>query len=267
MLRNPFKSLFSRHGKASEQALAALALAKDLQRKGEPREAIAAYRQALDGGAPAADIHLQLGVLHAGLSEHEGAIEHLEKAIVRAPDDADALCMLGTVMNDLRRFAAATALFERALALRPNFREVLEDYRSLLEEVRGRVDIHAVVPFDAARHPLVARTYKRPIYVAQAPIPEGPLVNPEPDFRGIEELPRRQARHRRCRWSARARRATRPAPVLPREHDLEQHQARIFGRLLFRRILLRASAAHRAGAARAPAANDARAAPADDVGL
>src|SRR5213079_2213643 len=97
-------------------AAGALALARDLQKKGEPRAAMAAYREALDRGASAAPIHLQLGVLHAGLSEHEQAIGHLEKALELAPDDADALCMLGTVMNDLRRYEQAVALFERALA-------------------------------------------------------------------------------------------------------------------------------------------------------
>src|SRR6267143_1162626 len=117
------QSLFSRGAKRDERAAGALALAKDLQKKGEPHAAMAAYREALDHGASAAPIHLQLGVLHASLSEHERAIEHLEKALELAPDDADALCMLGTVMNDLRRFEEAAALFERALALRPDFAE------------------------------------------------------------------------------------------------------------------------------------------------
>src|SRR2546426_2686069 len=117
------QSLFSRGAKRNEHAAGALALAKGLQKKGEPHAAMAAYREALDHGAPAGPIHLQLGVLHASLSEHEHAIEHLEKALELAPDDADALCMLGTVMNDLRRFEEAAALFERALALRPDFAE------------------------------------------------------------------------------------------------------------------------------------------------
>jgi hypothetical protein len=266
-----FRSLFFEGAKRNGRAAGALALAKDLQKKGEPRPAMAAYREALDHGAPAAPIHLQLGVLHAGLSEHEHAIGHLEKALELAPDDADALCMFGTVMNDLRRYEEAVALFERALALRPDFaeahfnlglarfersdfrgaahsfarctvlnrgepwsearraalsphpsplfppedmavneiklrhdceqieyllglgrlpasyQEVLEDYRRLLEEVRGKVGIDSVVPFDGARHPLVARTYKRPIYLANPPTLEGPLVNPELDSRAIEE--------------------------------------------------------------------------------
>ena len=80
VLKALFKSFFSRGAKRDGHAAGALALAKDLQKKGEPHAAIAAYREALEHGAPAAPIHLQLGVLHASLSEQEHAIEHLEKA-------------------------------------------------------------------------------------------------------------------------------------------------------------------------------------------
>jgi tetratricopeptide (TPR) repeat protein len=67
------------------------------------------------------------------------------------------------------------------------YREVLEDYRALLAEVRGRADEFSLVPFDASRHPLVARTYKRPLHIDAERPPQGPLINPELDFRGIEE--------------------------------------------------------------------------------
>jgi Tetratricopeptide repeat len=246
-----------------------LAKAKDLQRKGEPRAALAAYREALALGAPAAQIELQLGALHAGLGEGERAEAHLRRAIDLAPQDPDPLCVLGTVMNDLRRFDDAAALLERALALRPDFaeahfnlglarfersdfrgaarsfarcatlkrgvpwdearralgdepsprfaaddmavnevklrhdceqieyllaqgrlppgyRDVLEDYRALLQEIRGKVGIGGAVDFDAARHPLVARTYKRPLYIDASPAPQPPFVNPRLDWPGIE---------------------------------------------------------------------------------
>jgi Tfp pilus assembly protein PilF len=247
-----------------------LAAAKDLQKRGELRAALAACGEALALGADAAAVELQLGVLHAALAEREQAEIHLRKAIALAPEDPDPLCMLGTVLNDLQRFEESTLLFERAHALRPDFaeahfnlglarfeqgdlrgavrsfghcallnrgepwnaarraelsrdpappfpaqdmavnavklghdceqigyllargrlpdayRDVLEDYRSLLGEVRGKVDIAGLVAFDAARHPLVARTYKRPVYLDASPPPEGPLVNPAIDWRDIE---------------------------------------------------------------------------------
>ena len=272
MLKTLFKSLFQGERKAEPKSGEAwFAQAKALQSAGEQREAVAAYREALARGAPAPDVHLQLGVLHAALFEQDSAIRHLEQAIALQPDNADALCMLGTVMSDLGRFKDAAGWFERALALRADFseahfnlglarfelsdfegasasfarsatlkrgkkwdgdlsarlarepvpafepidmgvnevklrhdceqlerllqlgalpaayREVLEDYRALLEEIRGKVDVSSLVPFDPGRHPLVARTYKRPIRVDDAAPPRGPLVDPALDFRGIED--------------------------------------------------------------------------------
>jgi len=246
-----------------------LALARAWRTAGEPRDAIAAYAKALECGAPAADTHLQLGVLHAQLSEHTQAVRELEAAAVLAPGDADVLCMLGTVMSDQRRFDQAAVLFERALALKPDFaeahfnlglarfeaadirgaarefarsaalvrgapwdaarradlardpeplfagkdmgvnpiklrhdceqleyllglarlppiyREVLDDYRALLAEVAS-LDAESLAPFDAARHPLVARTYKRPFHIADLPRPDGALINPQLAFADIE---------------------------------------------------------------------------------
>lgn len=245
--------------------------AKALHKSEDHRGAIAAYRRALDLGAPCAQAHKQLGVLHAAIGEHAPAIEHLGRALELDPGDADTLCMLGSVLSDTRRFKEASGWYERALARRPGFPEahynlglarfeqadfagaaasfnrcialnrglppaggpeaalhgdpepkfapldmavnevklkhdceqleyllqlgrlpaaygeVLAQYRALREEVRGQVDVHSVVSFDAARYPLVARTYKRPIHIAREPAPEGPLINPQLDFHAIEE--------------------------------------------------------------------------------
>jgi tetratricopeptide (TPR) repeat protein len=257
--------------RAPRSLAAWLALAKALHGSEEHREAAAAYRKALELGAPPPLVHKQLGVLHAAIGEHAPAIEHLTRAVELDPRDADALCMLGTVMSDTQRFTDATGWYERALAQRPDFPEahynlglarfeqgdfaravasidrcialnrgpqpaagaeevlrrdpepkfappdmavneiklkhdceqieyllqigrlpaaygdVLEQYRALREEVRGKVDVHSVVPFDAGRYPLVARTYKRPIHIAHEPALEGSLINPLLDFRAIEE--------------------------------------------------------------------------------
>jgi tetratricopeptide (TPR) repeat protein len=247
-----------------------LGLARSLHKAGEPREALAAYRAAIERGASERDVQLQIGALHASLGEHDQAVGHLEKAVALAPDDADALCMLGTVMNDLLRFDEAGKVLERALVLRPDFseahfnlglarfervdfaaaarsfsrcvalnrgepwsaarraaldrdpeprfapkdmgvnpvklghdceqldyllalgrlspgyRDVLADYRALLAELAG-VDIGSLVPFDETRHRLVARTYKRPVHIAEVPPPAGPLINPALDVRAVED--------------------------------------------------------------------------------
>jgi tetratricopeptide (TPR) repeat protein len=243
-----FKSLFKGPG-------ASLAEARERQKAGEPRAALALYRKALAAGAPAAPTRLQLGVLHAELAEYDAAIDELRQSLAAAPDNTDALCMLGSVMTDLRRAEEAAKLFARAIELRPDlseahfnlgiaqfergeldsaaasfarcaalnrgegreftpqdmavnavklnhdcqqleylldlgrlpasFRAVLEDYRALRDEVRG-VGHERLVPFDAARHPHVARTYKRPLHIADESVPDGPLVNPGLDFRALE---------------------------------------------------------------------------------
>lgn len=269
MLKTLFQSLVGGRPDSAEAA-AWISRAEEFGKAGEPRQAIAAYRKARDCGAAPGHVHLQLGALHAGLSEHQQAVAELQMAVALAPDDADAWCMLGTVMSDLRRPGEAAAHFERALTVRPDFSEahfnlglarfeqadfqaavrsfsrcaalnrgepwsaerradlaaepaprfapkdmavnpiklrhdceqleyllglgglpeayhrVLDGYRGLLRQI-GTLDAETVVAFDAARHPLVARTYKRPIHIAEVAPPPGPLINPGLDFAGIEE--------------------------------------------------------------------------------
>src|SRR5688572_7698175 len=110
---------------AGQTAQAQLGRARELQNAGEPRAAIDACHAALGLGAPAAEVHLQLGVLHHTLSEYEIAIAHLEKVVAEQPSHVDALCMLGIVLNDFGQFARAQRLFERALSLRPDSPEAL----------------------------------------------------------------------------------------------------------------------------------------------
>lgn len=64
---------------------------------------------------------------------------------------------------------------------------VLADYRALLEEIRGTADENRLVPFDAARHPLVARTYKRPVHIVAVPPPASSIINPALDFEQLQD--------------------------------------------------------------------------------
>src|ERR1700704_6237122 len=61
-LRVPIEACRARVALEPDSADAGLALAKALHRAGEEREAAAAYLKALDRGAPAPGVHLQLGV-------------------------------------------------------------------------------------------------------------------------------------------------------------------------------------------------------------
>src|SRR5258706_12656455 len=94
-----------------------LALARAWRTAGEPRDAIAAYAKALECGAPAADTHLQLAVLHAQLSEHTQAVRELEAPAGLPPGDADVLCLLGPGRGGQPRSAQARRPLRSALAL------------------------------------------------------------------------------------------------------------------------------------------------------
>jgi TolA-binding protein len=70
--------------------------------------------------------------------------------------------------------------------LPPAYAQVLADYRALLAGIQGQVDENSLAPFDAARHPLVQRTYKRPVHIADVAVP-GTIINPELDFEAIQD--------------------------------------------------------------------------------
>jgi hypothetical protein len=72
-------------------------------------------------------------------------------------------------------------------ALPPVYRDVLADYEAVLGEIRGQVDENTVVPFDEQRHALLARTYKRPIHIAEVPPPGDAIINPALDFEDIQD--------------------------------------------------------------------------------
>src|SRR5258706_5682942 len=93
-----------------------LALARAWRTAGEPRDAIAAYAKALECGAPAADTHLQLGVLHAQLSEHTQAVHGPPAAARPPPGQADGLCMPGPGRGGQPRSAQARRPLRSALA-------------------------------------------------------------------------------------------------------------------------------------------------------
>lgn len=247
-------------------AAARLDEARRLHRAGETQAALQAYQAALDAGAASPEVRLAMADLHSGLAEHALAAAHLEALLASDPRNADALCMLGTVMSDLGRHTEAATLLREALAVRPAFPEahfnlglalfetgildealgqfaqclvlrrgapwqgawppppgprlsgedalvnwvkikhdceqleyllrlerlpaeyfpVLEEYRTLLQSLREAGDGVDLRPLDTDRFPLVAATYKRPLYVATSEVVDGPIVRPDLDWRAIE---------------------------------------------------------------------------------
>src|SRR5689334_6240153 len=120
MLKTMLRSLFQGNKEALDDALGR---ARALHKAGEPRQALSAYQSALERGAPEHEVRLQMGVLYSSLGEHGRAIEQVERVVALAPGDADAWCMLGTLLADALRFDAAQSALERALALRADFSE------------------------------------------------------------------------------------------------------------------------------------------------
>jgi hypothetical protein len=76
-------------------------------------------------------------------------------------------------------------LLERG-QLPQQYRRVLEDYQALLAEIADDSDENTLTSFDACRHPFVAKTYKRPVFIANAPPHTESLINPALDFAEIE---------------------------------------------------------------------------------
>jgi tetratricopeptide (TPR) repeat protein len=70
--------------------------------------------------------------------------------------------------------------------LPPEFRAVAADYRALLGKT-AESEGDTRESFDAAQHPLVARTYKRPLHLDAGEAPAGPVLNPDADWRGAAE--------------------------------------------------------------------------------
>ena len=66
------------------------------------------------------------------------------------------------------------------------WRGVAQEYRGLLQEVRGVTGGGIVVPFNAHRYPLVARSYKRPFQVVPDEAVPGPALNPGLNGKALE---------------------------------------------------------------------------------
>jgi tetratricopeptide (TPR) repeat protein len=72
------------------------------------------------------------------LGRHQEAIRMARQVLARAPDDGDALHLLGLAHYARGERAAATEAFERYLATRPEL-EAAQEVRGLLQILRGEV--------------------------------------------------------------------------------------------------------------------------------
>ncbi len=89
-----------------------------LQTLGRLREASADYDRAVELGPANADAYCSRGIIWCILGEYAAAERDLAKAVELNPQDDRALSAIGWLHFDRREFENATAMFDRALAIR-----------------------------------------------------------------------------------------------------------------------------------------------------
>jgi len=89
--------------------------------RGNPREAIAHYMEALRINEGIPDVHNNLGLALSDVGQTDQAIEHYNAALDIVPDAPIPLDNLGVALLKLNRPAEAAERFERALKTRPDF--------------------------------------------------------------------------------------------------------------------------------------------------
>ncbi len=165
------------------------------------RESAVALQHALERWPNAPELHFNLGLARFELADLEGALASITESHVLKrgrPWNPDPVAPLARepspplsedemkvndvkLQHDLEQLEYLLELGR----LPPEWRAVADQYRGLLQEVRGITGEGLVVPFNVHRYPLVARTYKRPVHIADAPHP-GVVLNAKLDARRIE---------------------------------------------------------------------------------
>jgi len=92
-------------------------------RAGRREDAERAYRQVLDIAPNQPDALNLLGVLAAEAGLHDLAIDLMRKALMTRPKDPNILNNLGHAESEMRRYEEARDHLERAVALKPDFDE------------------------------------------------------------------------------------------------------------------------------------------------
>ena len=166
-------------------------------------EAALCLRRALAGDDRSSHAHFNLGLVQFEQGDDAGALASFARCreLIRGrPWGEDCLTPLA---HEPRPQFSPSAMRVSVLKLRHDceqlqyllesgklprqFDAVFADHRALLGEMQNSFEDAMLTPFDAGRHPLVARTYKRPIHIAQDVALDGPLINPRLDFRDIED--------------------------------------------------------------------------------
>ncbi|NLX59471.1 MAG: tetratricopeptide repeat protein [Phycisphaerae bacterium] len=107
------------HGREARSPVAWTRLGEALEKAGERRDAVAAYRRAVELGPGLAEAHVGLAESLARLGDRGGATAHAERALALRPGEFRTLIGVGQVWVNVGRYGDAQALFRRALAEEP----------------------------------------------------------------------------------------------------------------------------------------------------
>jgi len=125
-----------------------LAQATELHVRGQLHQAEGIYTEILSIDARNISALHQLGVVMIQTQRLERGLELFDKALALKPDFADALNNRGIALKELRRFGEAVASYEKALAFKPDYAEALSNRGVALQELK-RLD-EALRSFDKA---------------------------------------------------------------------------------------------------------------------
>ena len=109
----------------------------------QPDVAVGAYRQAVEYGFTSnevqlAESHHRLGLALRETGEVKNAQVHLERALEIRPNVPEVINNLGSVLAQQKKRAQAVKLFERAIVLRPNYARARFNLAEALEKVDVR---------------------------------------------------------------------------------------------------------------------------------
>jgi tetratricopeptide (TPR) repeat protein len=94
---------------------------------------------------PFSEGHANLGIVLSDMGDYDGAIEHFQASMQLNPRLAEAPKCLGDTYKHLNRWKEAIAMYEKALVIRPNYWEALNDLVHALQVEFLKVQLHSTL--------------------------------------------------------------------------------------------------------------------------
>lgn len=98
------------------------------------KDAVAAFRKALEIDPSVGELHFNLGILLTNLNRTDEAINSYKKALNLKPDLTDAHYNLGSAFQSQDKFDQAAKSYQKAIVLEPGFFEALVNLGVVLQE-------------------------------------------------------------------------------------------------------------------------------------